>query len=76
MARPVGSRAAGLDGLSKLHKPNHSLRSVMYATRTVAYGLGKMLTESTNSRSKQSTRHRGFFRLFPIETNKQSKQIR
>ena len=45
MARPVGSRAARLYGLPKLHKPNHPLRPVMSATKTVGYGLGKLLTK-------------------------------
>ena len=45
LARPIGSRAARLYGLPKLHKPNHPLRPVMSATKTVGYGLGKMLTQ-------------------------------
>ncbi|CAF1678379.1 unnamed protein product, partial [Adineta ricciae] len=44
IARPVGSRAARLYGLPKLHKANNPLRPVMSATKTVGYGLGKMLT--------------------------------
>lgn len=44
LARPTGSRAARLYGLPKLHKPNCPLRPVMSATKTVGYGLGKMLT--------------------------------
>ena len=44
LARPSGSRAARLYGLPKLHKANCPLRPVMSATKTVGYGLGKMLT--------------------------------
>jgi hypothetical protein len=44
MARQVGSRAARLYGLPKLHKPDAPLRPVMSATKTVGHGLGKMLT--------------------------------
>ena len=44
IARPVGSRAARLYGLPKLHKLNVPLRPVMSVTKTVGYGLGKMLT--------------------------------
>jgi hypothetical protein len=46
MARPTGSRPARLYGLPKIHKsdkPDYPLRPVMSATKTVAYGLGKML---------------------------------
>jgi hypothetical protein len=42
LARPLGSRAARLYGLPKLHKSSVSLRPVMSATKTVGYGLGKM----------------------------------
>ncbi|CAF1524828.1 unnamed protein product [Adineta steineri] len=46
VARPSGSRPARIYGLPKLHKKqeNYPLRPVMSATKTVAYGLGKMLT--------------------------------
>jgi hypothetical protein len=46
LARPTGSRPARLYGLPKIHKsdkPDYPLRPVMSATKTVAYGLGKML---------------------------------
>ena len=43
LAKPTGSRPARIYGLPKLHKPNHPLRPVMSATKTVAYGLGKVL---------------------------------
>ena len=44
LARPVGSMPARIYGLPKLHKANCPLRPVMSATKTVGYGLGKMLT--------------------------------
>jgi len=45
LARPVGSRAARLYGLPKIHKSdqNYPLRPVMSAIKTVGYGLGRML---------------------------------
>ncbi|CAF1614524.1 unnamed protein product [Adineta ricciae] len=46
LARPTGSRPARLYGLPKIHKsdkPDYPLRPVMSATKTVGYGLGKML---------------------------------
>ena len=44
LARPVGSMPARIYGLPKLHKANCPLRPVMSATKTVGYGLGKVLT--------------------------------
>ncbi|CAF1508570.1 unnamed protein product [Adineta steineri] len=44
LARPRRSRPSRLYGLPKLHKEDKSLRPVMSATKTVGYGLGKMLT--------------------------------
>lgn len=44
LARSVGSMPARLYGLPKLHKDGVPLRPVMSATKTVGYGLGKMLT--------------------------------
>ena len=43
-AKPTGSRSARIYGLPKLHKPNQPLRPVMSTTKTVAYGLGKVLS--------------------------------
>ncbi|CAF1678176.1 unnamed protein product, partial [Adineta ricciae] len=45
MACPSGSRPARIYGVPKLHKKreNYPLRPVMSATKTAAYGLGKML---------------------------------
>jgi hypothetical protein len=43
-AKPSGSRPARIYGLPKLHKLNQPLRPVMSATKTVAYGLGKVLS--------------------------------
>lgn len=50
LARPTGSRPARIYGLPKLHKPekNYPLRPVISATKTVSYGLGKMLTYRLN----------------------------
>lgn len=50
LARPTGSRPARIYGLPKLHKKeeNYPLRPVMSATKTVSYGLGKMLTYRLN----------------------------
>ena len=45
LARPIGVRPARLYGLPKLHKPGTPLRPVMSATKTVGYGLGKILTQ-------------------------------
>jgi hypothetical protein len=46
----TGSRPARIYGLPKLHKKreNYPLRPVMSATKTVAYGLGKMLANRLN----------------------------
>ena len=44
LARPVGSMPARIYGLPELHKANCPLRPVMSATKTVGYGLGKVLT--------------------------------
>ena len=44
LARPVGSMPARLYGLPKLHKTGIPMRPVMAATKTVGYGLGKVLT--------------------------------
>jgi hypothetical protein len=52
MARLVGSRAAHLYGLSRLHKPNHQLQPVMPATKTVNYGLGKRSTNDSTQTDK------------------------
>jgi hypothetical protein len=52
MARLVGSRAAHLHGLSRLHKPNHQLQPVMPATKTVNYGLGKSSTNNSTQTDK------------------------
>jgi len=52
LARPTGSRPARLYGLPKIHKsdkPDYPLRPVMSATKTVAYGLGKMLKKSNTT---------------------------
>jgi hypothetical protein len=56
LARPVGSRAARLYGLPKLHKPeqNYPLRPVMSGIKTVGYGLGKMLTYRLSHLRKSS----------------------
>ncbi|CAF1550989.1 unnamed protein product [Adineta ricciae] len=46
LAKPAGSRPARLYGLPKIHKsdrPDYPPRPVMSATKTVGYGLGKML---------------------------------
>ncbi len=50
LARPTGSKPALIYGLPKLHKKNQNypLRPVMSATKTVSYGLGKMLTYRLN----------------------------
>ena len=48
LARPVGAMPARLYGLPKLHKKDTPLRSVMSATKTVGYGLGKVLTRRLN----------------------------
>jgi hypothetical protein len=50
LARPTGSRPARIYGLPKLHKKeeNYPLRPVMSATKTVGYGLGKMLKYRLN----------------------------
>ncbi|CAM4842855.1 unnamed protein product [Rotaria magnacalcarata] len=48
LARPTGSRPARIYGLPKLHKQDCPLRPVMSATKTVSYGLGKMLTNRLN----------------------------
>ncbi|CAF3625928.1 unnamed protein product [Rotaria socialis] len=48
LARPTGSRPARIYGLPKLHKQDCPLRPVMSATKTVSYGLGKMLTNCLN----------------------------
>jgi hypothetical protein len=50
MARPVGSRPARIYGVPKLHKDklDPPLRPVMSATKTVSYGLGKMLKNRLN----------------------------
>ena len=45
LARPVGAMSARLYGLPKLHKKDTPLRPVMSATKTVGYGLGKVLTD-------------------------------
>jgi hypothetical protein len=51
LACPSGSRPARIYGVSKLHKKreNYPLRPVMSATKTVAYGLGKMLANRLNT---------------------------
>jgi hypothetical protein len=51
LACPNGSRPARIYGLPKLHKKreNYPLRPVMSATKTVAYGLGKMLANRLNT---------------------------
>ena len=51
LARPKGSRPARIYGVPKLHKEkeNYPLRPVMSATKTVAYGLGKMLANRLNT---------------------------
>lgn len=46
LARPTSSRPARLYGLPNIHKsdkPDYPLRPVVSATKTVGYGLGKML---------------------------------
>jgi Reverse transcriptase (RNA-dependent DNA polymerase) len=48
LARPVGAMPARLYGLPKLHKKDTPLRPVMSATKTVGYGLGKVLTRRLN----------------------------
>ncbi|CAF1299330.1 unnamed protein product [Rotaria sp. Silwood1] len=51
LASPSGSRPARIYGVPKLHKKreNYPLRPVMSATKTVAYGLGKMLANRLNT---------------------------
>jgi hypothetical protein len=51
LACPTGSRPARIYGVPKLHKKeeNYPLRPVMSATKTVAYGLGKMLAYRLNT---------------------------
>jgi len=51
LACPNGSRPARIYGLPRLHKKreNYPLRHVMSATKTVAYGLGKMLANQLNT---------------------------
>ena len=49
IARPKGTRPARLYGLPKLHKEGVPLRPVMSATKTVGYGLGKVLTQRLTS---------------------------
>ncbi|CAF0898827.1 unnamed protein product [Didymodactylos carnosus] len=44
LARPTGSRPARIYGLPKIHKPNIPLRLILSATKTIAYGLGKILS--------------------------------
>ena len=44
LARLVGSMPARIYGLPKLHRAHCPLRPVMSATKTVGYGLGKVLT--------------------------------
>ncbi len=48
-ASPNGSRPARIYGVPKLHKTDFPLRPVMSATKTVAYGLGKMLATRLNT---------------------------
>ena len=49
LARPVGTMLARLYGLLKLlHMKDIPLRPVMLATKTVGYGLGKVLTRRLN----------------------------
>ncbi|CAF4907511.1 unnamed protein product [Rotaria sp. Silwood1] len=51
LASLSGSRPARIYGVPKLHKKreNYPLRPVMSATKTVAYGLGKMLANRLNT---------------------------
>jgi hypothetical protein len=49
LASPNGSRPARIYGVPKLHKKDFPLRPVMSATKTVAYGLGKMLATRLNT---------------------------
>ncbi|CAF1520615.1 unnamed protein product, partial [Didymodactylos carnosus] len=45
LAKPIGSRPARLYGLPKIHKNDMPLRPILSATKTVNYGLGKVLAQ-------------------------------
>ncbi|CAF1510868.1 unnamed protein product, partial [Adineta steineri] len=49
LANPIGSRPARIYGVPKVHKTGNPLRPVMSATKTVAYGLGQMLSTRLNA---------------------------
>ena len=48
LVRPLGAMPTRLYGSPMLHKKNIPLRPVMSATKTVGYGLGKVLTRRLN----------------------------
>jgi hypothetical protein len=54
MTRTVGSRVARLYGILKYHKSNVSFRQVMSTTKTLGYGLDKMLTNRLSALRQNS----------------------
>jgi hypothetical protein len=55
LARPANATPAGIYGLSKFQKADRPLKPVVSATKTVAYGLGKMLTRRLDHLGLRST---------------------